>query len=165
MTLPALYEIANEYREALEKLADMDLPQEVIADTLEAVTGNLEVKATNVAMFARNLESLAESIKEAEAQMAHRRKVIENRADSIRSYIKTCMESAGVSKIDCPYFSLAIRKNPPAVIIEGNVPKEYMRFPEPPPPTPDKTAIAKALKEGKTIEGAYLSQGTRLDIK
>ena len=85
MTLPALYELAGEYRAAAEQLADLDLPPEVVADTLEGLAGDLEQKATNVALFARNLEATAAAIKQAEADMAARRKAIENRAASIRT--------------------------------------------------------------------------------
>lgn len=166
MNLPSLYEIANEYRDGLEKLGDLDLPAEAVADTLAALQGTLELKAKNVAAFVQNLEALAASIKEAESKMAHRRKVLENRANSIRQYIKDCMESAGVSKIECPYFKLQIKKSPPSVIIEdeAQLPPEFLRVPELPPPAPDKKAIAEKLKAGDTVPGARLQQGTRLDI-
>lgn len=163
----ALYQIAETYRDAVDKLSDMDLPAEAVADTLDAIQGELQVKATNVAAFAQNLEALAESIKFAEERMSHRRKVIENRVASIKSYIKTCMESAGVSKIESPEFKLSICKNPPSVEItdEGSVPNEFKKQPPPPPPTLDKKAIAEALKNGIDVPGARLIQGTRLDIK
>jgi hypothetical protein len=114
-----LYDISNEYAEAAEKLADMDLPAQAVMDTLEGLQGEIDRKATNVAMFCQNLETLANQIKEAEAKMAHRRKVLENRAASIKAYIKTCMESAGITKIECPYFKMAIRQNPPRVVIDN----------------------------------------------
>jgi hydroxymethylpyrimidine/phosphomethylpyrimidine kinase len=68
--MTALYELAHSYRDAAEKLADLDLPPEVIEDTLESLSGDLEVKATNTAMLVRNIEATAEKIKEAEAAMA-----------------------------------------------------------------------------------------------
>lgn len=161
-----LYDISNDYREAVEKLADMDLPPEAVKDTLEGLRGDLNIKATNVAMFCQNLDALAKQIKEAEQQMAHRRKVLENRADSIRAYIKHCMESAGVSKIECPYFKMSIKQNPPRVVIDNAeaIPSTYLRTPEPPPPEPDKKAIADLLKK-ETVTWAHLESGTRLEIK
>lgn len=162
-----LYDISNDYREAVEKLSDMDLPPEVVKDTLEGLTGDLTTKATNVAMFVQNLESLAAQIKTAEAQMAHRRKVLENRAESIRAYIKACMESAGISKIECPYFKMSIKKNPPSVEIydEESIPEELMVQPEPPPKRPDRKAIAELLKSGTEVNGARMVQHDRLEIK
>lgn len=162
-----LYDISNDYREAVEKLGDLELPPEVIQDTLEGLKGDLTTKATNVAMFAQNLESLAKQIKDAESQMAHRRKVLENRAESIRDYLKTCMESAGISKIECPYFKMSIKKNPPSVEIydEKSIPGNLMVQPDPPPPRPDKKAIAELLKAGKSVDGARMVQNDRLEIK
>lgn len=163
MELPALYEIAETYRNALETLGDLDLPDQVIQDTLEGLQGDLQAKGTNVAAFCLHLESMSEAIKQAEVKMAHRRKVLENRADNIRTYLKTCMETAGISKIECPYFKLQIKKNPPKIIIDGEVPSEFMRVPIPPPPQPDKKAIADLLKE-KTVDWAHQEQSTRIDI-
>lgn len=163
----SLYVLADEYRAAAESLANMELDEQTIADTLEGLAGALEVKATNVAMFARNLEAAAESIKGAEKQMADRRKAIEARAAKIRAYLRANMEKAGITKIESPYFNLAIRDNPPNVVIDAEdmIPPGFMRQPEPPPPAPDKKAIAEALKAGIDVPGAHLERGTRLEIR
>lgn len=167
MTAPALYELAHSYREAADKLADLDLPPEVIEDTLESLSGDLEVKATNTAMVIRNIEASAAAIKEAEAQMAARRKALENRAARVKDYLLANMMVAGIQKIECPYFKLAVRENPPAVEIfePGLIPAEFMKTPEPPPPAPDKAAIKEAIKAGQEVPGCKLSRGLRLEIK
>lgn len=165
--MTALYDIAREYREAADKLADLDLPPEAIEDTLESLSGDLEVKATNTAFVIRNLEASAAAIKEAEAQMAARRKAIESRAARVRDYLLANMMVAGIQKIECPFFRLAVRDNPPAVEVyePGLVPSEYMRRPEPPPATPDKTAIKEAMKAGIEVPGCKLTVSKRLEIK
>lgn len=162
-----LYEITAEYRTAADKLADLDLPDDVVADTLESLGGELETKATSVAAFVRNLEANAAAIKEAESHMATRRKAIENRAARVRDYLLSNMMVAGVQKIESPYFKLSVRENPPAVEIfePGLIPREFMRQPEPPPPAPDKTAIKDALKAGQDVPGCTLTRGVRLDIR
>jgi hypothetical protein len=162
-----MYELALAYRNDAEKLADLDLPPEAIEDTLEAMTGDLEVKAQNTIMLARNLEATAAAIKEAEAQMAARRKALENRASRIRDWVLANMMVAGIQKIECPYFKLSVRDNPAAVEVyePGLIPAEFMRQPEPPPATPDKTAIKEALKAGQEVPGCKLTVGKRLDIK
>lgn len=162
-----LYVLAQDYRAAAEKLADLDLDEQTIADTLEGMSGELEVKATNVAMFVRNLEANAAAIKEAEQSMSARRKSIENRADGMRRYLLANMQHAGITKIESPYFALSIKSNPAAVVINepGLIPAEFMRQPEPPPAAPDKTAIKEALKAGREVPGAHLAQGVRLEIK
>ena len=166
MTLPALYELTADYRAAAEKLADLDLPPEVVADTLESLAGDLEVKATNVAMFVRNLDALAEQIKQAEAQMAARRKAIEARAERVRRYLLENMQDCGIRKIESPWFVISIRKNPPSVVIDDEraIPPELMVTPEPPPPRPDKTAIKERLFAGIAVPGAHLEQRERVEI-
>lgn len=167
MTTLSLYQIAIEHRSMVARLMETQDDACAIADTIEAESYPLEVKAQNVAYAVKNLEATAAAIKAAEQEMAARRKAIENRAMHLKEYAKTCMEIAGVSKIDCPHFALSIRANPAAVDVfePALIPAEFMRQPEPPPASPDKTAIKEAIKAGRDVPGAQLSQGTRLDIK
>lgn len=163
--MTALYVIANDYRAAAEKLAEMELDEQTIADTLESLSGDLEVKAQNVAFMVRNLEVTAEAIKAFEVAQATRRKAIENRADGLRRYLATCMEATGIDKIEGPGIKLSFRKST-AVMIDGAdlIPAEYMRTPEPPPPAPDKKAIGDALKAGVVVPGASLEHRRSLVI-
>ena len=163
----ALYEIADHYLADLQRLTELDLDEQTVLDTLEGLSGDLEVKATNVAMFARNLEASAEAIKVVEGQMAARRKAIENRAGRIRQYLKDNMERTGILKIEGPHFALSIKKNPPAVHVEAQelVPAEFFNVQPTPPPELDKKRVGEALKAGKDVPGCRLEQGTRLDIR
>lgn len=162
-----LYQLASQYRADLEKLAELDLPEEVVADTLEGLSGELEVKAQNVVAFARHLEKTAEAMKEAEAEMAKRRKAVEARADRIKRYVLDAMQDNGIQKIECPWFVLSIAKNPPSVEIEDErmVPQDYFTSPPPPPPQLDKKLILQALKDGHEVPGARMRQGVRLAIR
>jgi hypothetical protein len=167
MTALTLYEIAQEYRSDLEKLAELDLDDATLTDTLDGMGGELEVKAQSVACFIRNLEAAAAQIKEAEAAMAARRKAMENRAARIKDYLLASMMVAGVQKIECQLFRMSVRDNPAAVEVfqPELIPEQYMRKPEPPPATPDKAAIKDALKDGIDVPGCKLTVGQRLDIR
>ena len=167
MTDLTLYTIADQYLQDLQKLQDMDLDEQTFADTLESLSGDLEVKATNVAMFVRNLEASTESIKAAEKQMAERRKAIEAKAERIRNYLKDNMARTGITKIDCPYFALSLRNSPPAVevINADEIPAQYFDIPEPPAPVLNKNRLKDDLKNGVIVEGARLTQSSYLQIK
>ena len=167
MTYLTLYTIADQYLQDIQKLQNMDLDEQTFADTLESLSGDLEVKATNVAMFVRNLEASAESIKAAEKQMAERRKAIEAKAERIRNYLKDNMARTGITKIDCPYFALSLRNSPPAVevINADEIPAQYFDIPEPPAPVLNKNRLKDDLKNGVIVEGARLTQGSYLQIK
>lgn len=162
----SLYALASEYEQIANKLMEMDLDEQTIRDTLEGCTGELEVKAVNVGMFIRNLEANADQIKAAEKAMADRRKQIEKKADSVKQYLFENMKRVDVTKIDSPYFSLTIKKNPPKLVVDDKdaLPKEFMVMPPPPPPQIDNAALKAALKNGD-VSGAHLEQGERLEIK
>ena len=161
-----LYQLAAEYRALSDRLHDLDLPDEVIADTLEAEAGDIIEKGTNVAKAFRNLEAMAEQIKQAEQQMAARRKALEKRATSIKQYLHANMEKAGISKIESPWFCIILKKNPAAVAIddEASIPADYMRE-IPATLQPDKALIKQAISDGFDVPGCHLAQGTRLEIK
>jgi hypothetical protein len=163
----ALYELAHAYRDTADRLADLDLDEQTITDTLESMAGDLEAKATNTAMVIRNIEANAAAIKEAEAHMAARRKALENRAARVKDYLLANMMVAGIQKIECPYFKLSVQDNPAAVEVYQPelVPAQFMRQPEPPPPAIDKAAIKEAIKAGQEVPGCRLTQGKRLAIK
>lgn len=167
MSLPALYELTNEYRSLSAITEDDELPPEVIRDTLEALTGDLEAKATNIAKLVLGLEMEAAMIEEAAEAMRQRAQRRKRRAEQIKAYTLFCLQSTGISKISCPEFTLAVRKNPEAVEIDehADIPSEFMVQPEPPPLRPDKKALKEALKAGRKITGVWLKQTERLEIK
>ena len=160
--MPALYELATEYQDALMTLTDMD--DEAVIDTLEGLKGELEVKAVNVAMYCGNITATINAMKEAEKRIADRRKVYENKVININKYLKKNMENAGIHKIETPEMKLAIQKNPPRVNIndETAVPEEFWN---------ERTTIAldkkmlKAALEKDEVAGCELVQETRLVIK
>lgn len=162
----SLYVIAQEHRAMVDKLMELTDDPQTIADTIEGESFPLETKATNVAFAYKSLVMLAEAGKKAEAQMKARRERIEKQAERVLAYLQYCMEVSGKTKIESPWFTLAIKNNPPSVDVfePALVPRLYLNFPEPPAPTMNKAAIAKAIKDGWEVPGARLVTGRRLDI-
>ena len=163
----SLYELSSTYLQALETFTDpdADLPAEVITDTLEALSGEWEDKAINVVKFIRNLETTGQAIKQAEQAMAHRRKILEQRAQWMKTYVKENMEACGIKRIESPWFVLAVQKNPASVRIndEQKIPDDYIN--EKTIISIDKAALKVALKSGQVVPGAEWVNGTRLAIK
>lgn len=166
MSLPSLYSLSAQYKQ-LAALEDEDIPEEVIRDTLEALTGDLQDKAVNVAKFMRNLDVFADDIDEAAKAMKDRAARIRKKSESMRSYLLHNMQACEISKIESPYFTLAVRKNPASVVVfdEAQVPAGYMVQKPAPPPQLDKKAVADDLKAGKDVPGCRLEQGVRLEVK
>jgi hypothetical protein len=162
--MTALYQLVAQYRE-LQQIDAEEIPEDVLRDTLEALTGELEVKATNVAMFCQNLDTFAGNCKEAAKRMNDRAAKIQRKADQVRAYLKQMLEAAEITKIEAPEFTLAIKKNPPSLVIADGtkLPHKYVEI-----VTSVKTLtndIKAALKTGEVIEGCRLEQGTRLEIR
>lgn len=164
--MTALYLIAADYRADLAKLADLDLDPQTLADTLEGMGGELQTKAQNVALFVRGLEADAAACKQWAKEAADRAKAIEARAERIRDYLASNLESCGVDKLDGPGISIGWRKSS-AVVIDGQdlIPAEFMRVKPAPAPEPDKTAIAAAIKAGQEVPGAHIEQRRTLQIR
>lgn len=164
--MTALFELAGQYRAISDKLHDLELDDQTIADTLEGLSGDVQEKAVNVAKFFRNMEADAEKIEEAAKQMLARAKAIRNRSASLKQYLLTNMEVSGISKIESPWFVISIKQNPASVTIddESLIPDDYMRE-IPATFAPDKKLMKSALDEGYIIPGARLTRGHRLEIK
>jgi hypothetical protein len=111
------------------------------------------------------MEATAAAIKSAEADMAKRRKALENRVQWLKNYIKDNMEMCGISDIECPHFKLSIQKNPGVVNIldEDAIPAQFKE--EIISWKIDKSAIKDAIKAGYVVPGTEMVSGTRLAIK
>jgi len=160
-----LYEYTAQYRTALIDLNDMDLPIEVLNDTMEALQGEISVKGKDVAFYIRNLEADTVAIKSAEDAMKKRRLAIENRIAWTKRYLLYNMQQSDITEISCPYFVIKTKKNPPKVVISDSakLPDKYIK--KTVVETIDKTLIKTDIKDGAIIPGAILSQEWRLDIK
>ena len=163
MSLPVLHEIATDYSNALEELTD--LQDEAIVDTLEGLKGTLEQKSENIIKYTQNLQGTINAMKDAEKNIAERRKKLEKKCENIKEYVKGVMVGHEINKIETVHFSLTIKKNPPKVVVDDYtlVPSQY--FNQKITETFKRDKAKKDLQNGLGVEGARLEQGTRLDIK
>lgn len=158
-----LYEITEQFKQ-LEKMEDLD--EETILDTLESIEGEFLAKGQNVAAYFQNLDADARELKEAESRIAARRKSIENKSNSLKEYLLRNMKALDITKIECPEFSITLKK--PSEVCEildlEKVPKAFKK--EVTTTSADKNAIKKAIKAGETVEGARIIDGKQsLTIK
>ena len=86
-------------------------------DTLEAVGGDFDEKAGNIAAYIKNLKAEAENIHKEERALAARRRVKEKALARITEYLLCEMERAGKRKIDTPRAAISVRNNPETVEI------------------------------------------------
>jgi hypothetical protein len=111
-----LYQIVARYQDDLAKLQDLDLPPEVVLDTIESMQGEVEAKVRAVVAYALDLERAAEA-REAEAKrMAEGARRLADRAESIKMYAQIALMNSGLKlPLMAPEFTLNLAKLPPSV--------------------------------------------------
>jgi len=158
--------LAGEYRAAAEKLADLDMDAQTVADTLESLSGDLEEKAQAVGHMVRAIEANAAAMAQWAKEAQERARSAQARAERLREYLSTQLQACGIQRVEGPGIALSWRKSSAVVIDEpGLIPAAYMRQPDPPPPAPDKAAIGAALKAGLDIPGAHIDTRQHLQIR
>lgn len=151
-----LYELTGQYLQ-LQKLADdPETPPEVLADTLEGITGEIELKAQGLLQVVRGIESDIDALDSEIARLQEMKKVRQNRIDSLRDYLKFNMQQSGITKITCPLFSITLAAGRDVVVIddENKLPSDLVYLKR----TPDKVRILAALKAGEDVPGANLGK-------
>lgn len=158
--MAALYEISKQFQE-LANLTEEDdyIPQHVIKDTMEAIEGEFKEKGKALAMVTLNMDGDIDAIQAQIDRLSERKRIMQNRKDSLKEYLRTNMEASGITKITHPLFTITLGKGKPIVVIdeESKIPDEYMNTKV--TSTPAKLEIAKAIKEGKEVPGAHSETG------
>jgi hypothetical protein len=160
------FELAAQYRRLAEILSEQHDDPQLIADTLDSISGPLDERLENLAKMVRNVETAARGVEQTIAGLEARHAALSRAAERGRGLILDLMRTAGRDKVATALFSLAVRKNPPVVVIdrEQDLPPQYLVQQQAPSPTPDKKAIAASLKAGTPVPGAHAEQRVRLDI-
>jgi len=158
-----LYTLGQEYREAFFTLAEMDIDEQTIADTLEGLEGELKDKVLAVAKYQQGLVAESKAIKDAVKGMLVRAKALDNKADSFKRYISEAMTATGELKANDEYISLSFRKSVVVEVDADVIDNRWMV--EKVSISPDKLAIKKALQDGEEVDGAVLQINHNLQIK
>lgn len=158
--MTALYQISKEFQElaVLAETADEDMAV-AIQDTMGAIQAEFEDKGKAIAMLTLNIDGDLEAIQSQIDRLTERKRIINNRKESLKEYLRTNMEAAGITKISHPLFTITLGKGKPIVVIdnERDIPDDFMRTKV--TSTPDKAEIAKAIKEGVEVPGAHSEIG------
>ena len=164
--MSALYELAGQFNELWEMIDDTELDEDVILDTLEAIDGEIEVKAENYAKVIRNMDVEIEGIKSEIERLTKKKRTLENRQKNLKDNLQQAMESTGKRKFKTELFGFNIQKNPASVELKDvkfdKIDAQYLVWPE---PTVDKKKVKEALQNGEQLEWATLVQKESLRIR
>lgn len=162
-----LYELRREYVDLIRAIEEGEIPEEAIADTLEAVTLGLEEKADNMACVLKNIAADIEAFKAEEENLAARRKKAERVHERIKKYLSDELLRADVKKVETARNKLTFRKSTEVELDDCFMEwamehrDDLITFGK---PTASKTKIKAAIESGAEITGARIVTKQNLQI-
>lgn len=156
-----LYELTGAALELYQMMQDGEIEEDVFKDTLEAVEGEIEYKCDSYCKVIYSLNGYSESLQKEIDRLQARLKSIDNNVKRLKTAMQSMFEVTGKNKIKTNLFTISLRKNPPKLVVTGDVPKEFLI---PQEPKVDNTAIKNLLKT-QELEFAHLEQTQSLSIR
>lgn len=122
-------------------------------------------KVENIGCYYKNLVAEAKAMKEEEANLAQRRKAVENKAERIKSLLVYALKG---KKFESPKVRCGYRKAKSVQVDDSFVAwarehaDDLLTYKE---PTPNRKAIREALEDGREIEHAEIVTNESLQVK
>lgn len=143
-----LYALTGKLAE-LQAMADTDDEglKEALQYAMDDIQGEFEVKADNIVMLRRNIESDVTAIDNEIKRLTELKRIKTNSVSQISDYLRRNMEAANLKSIKRPLFTITLAMGKEKVIVDNEeaVPDELTAVKT--SIEPDKTAIAAKLKE------------------
>lgn len=157
-----LYELSVDLME-LKEINDIDETEK--AQVMELIEDQIKNKSESIIAVVRGLELDINSVDEEIKRLSLLKKNKQNNLDNLKKYTKECMERIGSKRIQTKLGDISIRKTPASVNVldEKAIPKEYISIKT--TESINKKLLLQDLKNGMTIEGVEISQGTSISIR
>lgn len=166
--MATLYELTGQYQYLLYLMEDPEVDPQIIEDSLEAISGDIEAKADGYAKVDLELASESAALKVEIDRLSARKDAIDNNRKRLKENLKNAMILMHTPKIKTDLFTFNIQKNPPKVVIDrmADIPLQFLIHQD---PKVDTAAVKKSLQnpeEAPIWEGiAHLEQGESLRIR
>lgn len=159
-----LYELTSNFMNLQQMIEEGEMDPEVLQDTLEALEGEIEVKAENYGLIMANLQTLIDGCDREAKRLTDYKKSIQNGVNMLKSNLAYSMQVTGKNKFKTEHFNFSFRQSEAVEVQHPSlIPTKYLNIKT--TVMPDKTAIKKAIKNGCVIEGAVLVKKQNLQIK
>ena len=161
----SLFNITDRYLNILELCENPDIPSEVLEEALSEMEGELNDKLENIVAFIKSLNGDIEVIDNEVARLQARKKTINNKITSLKSYMENCLVMLDLKRVKTSLNTISIQNNPPSIEVldESLIPNEFKSVET--VTKIDKKGLLKAIKGGEEIIGAKLSQTSSLRIR
>lgn len=145
--MASLYDIDR----AILECVDLDTGEIIDAEKLDALQMERSAKIESVALWYKNLLSDAAQYKAEKDAFAEKERAATAKAERLKQYLTDALQG---EKYKSTRVNISYRKSE-RVIVENvySLPTQFVKFSE---PTPDKTALKNAIKNGEEVYGAYI---------
>lgn len=151
-----------EIEQAILETVDQETGEIIDIDALNALEMERDTKISNIACWIKDLKAEGEAIKAEEQNLNHRRKVCENKMESLKTYLATFLNGEKFKDSRC---SISYRRSEKVTFAEDfmidSLPDEMKKVTV----EPRKTEIKEFLKAGGEIEGVRIEENTSMTIK
>ena len=157
----SIYEID----ESITSLVDMETGEMEDEKRFDELQMERTQKVENIACFFKNLVAEAKAMREEEANLAQRRKAVENKAERIKNLLIYALRG---EKFESPKVRCSYRKAKSVQVDDSFIDwarenaEDLLTYKE---PVPNRTAIKAALADGREIEHAEIVTNERLQVK
>lgn len=157
----SIYEIDD----AITSLVDMETGEIEDEKRFDELQMERTQKIENTGCYYKNLIAEAKAMKEEEANLARRRKAVENKAERIKKLLVYALNG---DKFESPKVRCRYRKSKSIQVDDGFVAwaqghaGDLLTFKE---PVPNRTAIKAALEDGRKVEHAEIVTNESLQVK
>lgn len=156
-----LYELTQEYQELLAMMEDPDIDPQVIADTMEGLDGEIEIKAESYIRVLKELEAESNKIDAEVKRLGSRWDACQINIRKLKDSLLTSMQETGKDKIQTEHFRISVAKNGglKPIRVTGDVPPEFCKL------EPDNKKIREALNNGELEFAHFEERGVHLSVR
>ena len=162
--MSSLYDLTAEYIQLMELAEDPETDPEVLSDTMEGLSGEIEDKADNYAKVIKSMQASVDGLKGEIDRLTAKKKAIENGIDRMKRNLEASMIATDKRKFKTDLFTFYIQKNQPSLVLDDDypVPQEFLIEQD---PKVDTKAIKERLLAGESFKFASLKESESIRIK
>lgn len=165
----SLYAITSTYALLIDAIENDEIPEEALADTLEAVESEWTERAEAVLSAIKNMRAEAQSIRAEEKALAERRKRKERKIERLEAYITESIRSVGKTGYESAKHEVRFTTSSAVVVDDMDA---LIRYSESDPNVISvKTEIVsnkdyiKNLLKSTNVDGVHLDIRSNIQIK
>lgn len=160
-----LFQLNDQFKELSQR---DDLDPTILADTLDAIEDTWTDKVNNIANWIESLDADVDWLTKKKRSISDELTYRKNLRNNLMVYLTSAIDDRGLKEVRTDNFILRPRSYRQRTVIEdeNKIPTEYRNYEKYQGMFDvDKSAIYKALKDGKQVPGAHLKPNRSTVIK